>query len=220
MQPANEPNSAVGGQTNRLVGQTIGDFEILEEIGRGGMGVVFKARQISLDRMVAFKILSQSLGLTEHTVARFRREAQATAKLHHPNIVPIYAQGQQDDTYYYAMELVSGASLHDIIRDLRTGSEGDEAADVRVGGSSVSPELALAETELLPSGSRVGRAPGGSGGSGSSPRSTHDGSAAGSSSSGSREDPRFAVSTRPTSTPSPGNCTTWRTRSTMPIVTA
>jgi serine/threonine protein kinase/tetratricopeptide (TPR) repeat protein len=198
MQPANEPNSAVGGQTNRLVGQTIGDFEILEEIGRGGMGVVFKARQISLDRMVAFKILSQSLGLTEHTVARFRREAQATAKLHHPNIVPIYAQGQQDDTYYYAMELVSGASLHDIIRDLRTGSEGDEAADVRVGGSSVSPELALAETELLPSGSRMGRAPGGSGGSGSSPRATHDGSAAGSSaagasSSGSREDPRFAV---------------------------
>ena len=77
-----------------LKGLTIGDFEILDEIGRGGMGVVYRARQLSLDRIVALKILAYGRGMSEQAVTRFQREAQATAKLHHPNIVPVYAQGR------------------------------------------------------------------------------------------------------------------------------
>jgi serine/threonine protein kinase len=72
----------------------LGDFEIVRQIGRGGMGVVYEARQCSLNRRVALKVLSSALGLTEKAVVRFRREAEAAAKLHHTNIVPIYATGE------------------------------------------------------------------------------------------------------------------------------
>jgi serine/threonine protein kinase/tetratricopeptide (TPR) repeat protein len=182
-------SSAAGtGWASDLIGRTFGgDFEILSEIGRGGMGVVFKARQVSLDRMVAFKVLSQNLGLTDQAVARFRREAQATAKLHHPNIVPIYAQGNEGETYYYAMELVEGTSLYDIISEMRGTSPGDRmggSARVKTGGSSVAPDMALAETELLPGGSGTDRLGTGSGGRGSVGR--------GSRGSRIEEDPRFA----------------------------
>jgi serine/threonine protein kinase len=160
------------GARSPLVGQRIGDFEILEEIGRGGMGVVFRARQISLNRLVAFKILSDKLGLSDHAIARFRREAEATAKLHHANILPVYAQGCEEGTHYYAMELVSGRSLHDILMEMReppaavedgshagVTSSRSSAGTPASSSSSSSAKLAdpaLAETELLHRGSRIG----------------------------------------------------------------
>ena len=67
----------------------LGDFELIREIGRGGMGIVYDARQVSLNRRVALKILPPGLGLTGQAVQRFEREAQAAAKLHHTNIVPV-----------------------------------------------------------------------------------------------------------------------------------
>jgi len=67
----------------------LGDFELVRELGRGGMGVVYQARQVSLNRQVALKVLSGGLGLTPKAVQRFRREAEAAAKLHHTNIVPV-----------------------------------------------------------------------------------------------------------------------------------
>ena len=70
--------------------EILGDFELVREIGRGGMGIVYEARQRSLNRRVALKVLSSGLGLTAKAVVRFRREAEAAAKLHHTNIVPIY----------------------------------------------------------------------------------------------------------------------------------
>src|ERR1700730_6522202 len=101
-------------ENNRL-----GDFEILREIGRGGMGIVYEARQISLNRKVALKVLGGGLGLTDKAIERFLREAQAAAKLHHTNIVPVYATGEQDGLYFYAMELIDGSSLDQIIKRVR-----------------------------------------------------------------------------------------------------
>src|SRR6516162_5336351 len=97
----------------------LGDFEIVRELGRGGMGVVYEARQLSLNRQVALKVLSGGLGLTGKAVQRFRREAEAAAKLHHTNIVPVYATGEQDGTHFYAMELIEGPSLDHVLRRLR-----------------------------------------------------------------------------------------------------
>ena len=97
----------------------LGDFEIVRELGRGGMGVVFEARQLSLNRKVALKVLASGLGLTERAVERFRREAEAAAKLHHTNIVPVYATGEQDGAHFYAMELIAGPSLDHVIKQMR-----------------------------------------------------------------------------------------------------
>jgi serine/threonine protein kinase len=96
----------------------LGDFELVREIGRGGMGVVYEARQLSLDRKVALKILSGGQ-LTAQSVRRFHREAEAAGRLHHTNIVPIYATGEQDGTHFYAMELVEGPSLDHVLRQAR-----------------------------------------------------------------------------------------------------
>src|SRR5947209_5446670 len=101
-----------------LVGERLGDFELVRELGRGGMGVVYEARQVSLNRKVALKVLSGGLGLTPRAVQRFRREAEAAAKLHHTNIVPVYAIGETDGTHFYAMELIEGPSLDHVLRQL------------------------------------------------------------------------------------------------------
>src|SRR5438270_201501 len=108
--------------------QRLGDFEIVRELGHGGMGVVYEARQVSLNRKVALKVLARGLGLTPKAVQRFRREAEAAARLHHTNIVPVYATGEQDDTHFYAMELINGPSLDHVLRQLRQGRGDGESA--------------------------------------------------------------------------------------------
>ena len=95
----------------------IGDFEIITELGRGGMGVVYRAQQVSLGREVALKVLAAGAVQTQRAIQRFRHEAQAAARLHHTNIVPVYAQGESDGCCYYAMELIDGRPLHIVIRD-------------------------------------------------------------------------------------------------------
>jgi serine/threonine protein kinase len=94
-------------------------FEIIGEIGRGGMGTVYEARDMSSDRHVALKVLAGGVSLTSRAVSRFRREAEAVGKLTHPNIVPIHATGEEGGTYYYAMELVDGPSLDRVIQRMR-----------------------------------------------------------------------------------------------------
>src|SRR5262245_35566556 len=95
---------------------TIAGYELLGQIGRGGMGVVFKARQISLNRIVALKmLLASELAGTEQLV-RFRTEAEALAKLHHANIVTIFEIAQSDGRPYFTMEYVAGPSLAQIIK--------------------------------------------------------------------------------------------------------
>ncbi len=118
-------------------GTSLGDFEILAELGRGGMGVVYRARQVSLGREVALKVLP---GYARHgrlAVQRFKAEAQAAARLHHTNIVSIYAQGEHDGQFYYAMELVDGVGLDTVIH-----SRPDLLSSTRMrGGSSAGWEL-------------------------------------------------------------------------------
>ncbi|QEG01189.1 Serine/threonine-protein kinase PrkC [Stieleria maiorica] len=94
-----------------LVSKTLGDYQILSEVGRGGMGIVYKARQQSLDRIVALKVLPVSVVLDQQQIARFMLEAQAAGQLHHPHIVPIYSVGPEDGVHCYSMPLIDGRSL-------------------------------------------------------------------------------------------------------------
>ncbi|MCC6148760.1 MAG: protein kinase [Planctomycetes bacterium] len=92
-------------------GQWIGDFEILEELGRGGMGIVYKARQGSLGRVVALKVLPPGLAGDPVAVARFKREVAALGRCDHANVVKVLTAGQDGDRYFYAMEYVEGCDL-------------------------------------------------------------------------------------------------------------
>ena len=88
-----------------------GDFELLERIGQGGMGVVYRARQISLDRDVAIKFIVGTLADNARAIATFAAEARAAARLHHPNIVPVFETGRVEGLYYFSMPLLRGQTL-------------------------------------------------------------------------------------------------------------
>lgn len=99
------------------IGSTLGGFKIEREIGRGGMGVVYKAHELSLNRKVALKILSQRLSADEEFINRFKREAQIIAALNHPNIVNILSYGEERGHYYFAMEYIKGKDLGQILKE-------------------------------------------------------------------------------------------------------
>ncbi len=99
--------------------QQIGDYRIVREVGRGGMGVVYEAEQVSLGRRVAVKVLPPNFAADHQTAERFRREARSAAKLHHTNIVPVFDVGQDGDTCYYVMQFIQGQSLDQILVELR-----------------------------------------------------------------------------------------------------
>ena len=111
-----------------LSGRIINGYLIQEEIGRGGMGVVFKARQLSVDRAVAIKFLSARVADDERVIARFMREAKAAGKLAHPNVVSVYDAGFAEGLHYIAMELVEGSSIHRRIRERGPLSEDETLA--------------------------------------------------------------------------------------------
>jgi serine/threonine protein kinase len=116
---------------------TIGDFEIKSRIGVGGMGVVYKARQLSLDRFVALKVLGSRIA-DPRRQARFERESQTAARLNHPGIASIYFVGEHEDVAYLAMELVDGASLRQLIDQMAQA----EAADTSIDSIARSPRAA------------------------------------------------------------------------------
>ncbi len=119
----NWPEDDLPGAPTRL-----GDYRIKHEIGRGGMGIVYAAEQISLGRPVALKTLPFAAVLNQTQVARFKNEAQAAASLHHPNIVPVYGVGCERGVHYFSMQLIEGQSLEEAIAQLRDQS--DPAATV------------------------------------------------------------------------------------------
>jgi serine/threonine-protein kinase len=99
-----------------VIGDRLGDFEVIREIGRGGMGAVYLANQVSLGRVVALKVLPGHLAGDPQTAARFAQEARSMAQLGHPNIAQVFSVGEEGGTHYFAMEYVEGESLASLIR--------------------------------------------------------------------------------------------------------
>lgn len=137
----------------------VGDYRILREVGRGGMGIVYEAVQESLGRRVALKVLPKHSLLDSKNLERFRREAQAAARLHHTNIVPVFGVGEQDGIHYYVMQLIPGQGLNEILAGLRkartvTGA-GQATAQNTQAAPPADPELPRPPACLVP-GSRDG----------------------------------------------------------------
>src|SRR4029077_4187902 len=107
----------------------LGDFRIVRELARGGMGIVYEAVQLSLGRRGALKVLPFAATLDARQLQRFKSEAQAAALLHHTNIVPVFAVGCERGVHFYAMQLIEGQSLAALISQLRRSSGLERSVD-------------------------------------------------------------------------------------------
>ncbi|EMI44255.1 serine/threonine protein kinase [Rhodopirellula sp. SWK7] len=130
----------------------IGDFQIVGELGRGGMGVVYEAIQLSLGRHVALKVLPFASGLDEVRLQRFRNEAHAAAAIHHTNIVPVYAVGSDRGVHYYAMQMIDGSTLAELIENMRkTNAHGstDDTDPIKTASPTRANDTVARHTTLL-----------------------------------------------------------------------
>jgi serine/threonine-protein kinase len=134
---------------------TLGDFRIMREVGRGGMGVVYEAEQISLGRRVALKVLPFAATLDPVQLQRFQNEAHAAAQLHHQHIVPVYTVGTERGVHFYAMQFVDGQTLASLIGEMRrqAGKEGPAAGPTTAPYTPDAP-LAPLIPPALPGGER------------------------------------------------------------------
>jgi eukaryotic-like serine/threonine-protein kinase len=143
-----------------LPANPLGDFKIVREIGRGGMGVVYEAVQLSLGRRVALKVLPFAAAFDARHLQRFHNEAQAAAQLHHTNIVPVYAVGSERGVHFYAMQLIDGQSLAAVIRQMRRHAgrpDGEDAAPAGRPAEPASDMDTLSQVSLALSTQRSGR---------------------------------------------------------------
>ena len=136
----------------------LGDFQIVRELARGGMGIVYEAVQLSLGRRVALKVLPFAATLDSRQLQRFKTEAQAAALLHHPNIVPVFAVGCERGVHFYAMQLIDGQSLALLIRQLRRQA-GFRAPEDMSSASGIHSSHVLGAEANSDSRSGTGRAP-------------------------------------------------------------
>jgi serine/threonine protein kinase len=137
---ATNPDSDVQLAPDVKCPQRLGDFRILRQIGRGGMGVVYEAEQESLGRHVALKVLLSGPMMDAKQLTRFKREAQAAARLHHTNIVPVFGVGESDGLHYYVMQYIEGRGLEQVLADLRVQQSHDR--EPRLSGSQPVPRHA------------------------------------------------------------------------------
>ncbi len=129
---------------NKLPFTRLGEFDIVCELGRGGMGIVYEAVDRTLDRRVALKVLHSSTVATDKHLERFRREARLAAQLHHTNIVSVFGVGNDSGTYFYAMQFVEGLTLSQILDALRQLSEqGDAPAEAPAEGDGSAINVAV-----------------------------------------------------------------------------
>ncbi len=143
-------NGTLSGQS---VGDTaqLGDFEIIREIGRGGMGVVYEAEQVSLGRRVALKVLPFAAALDEKQRRRFQNEAYSAAQLHHTHIVPVYAVGTDRGAHFFAMQYIAGQTLGTLIEELREARHERSPrpaaanAETAVPGEATRPAISLTD---------------------------------------------------------------------------
>ena len=123
--------------------ETIGDYRLLHEIGRGGMGIVYEAEQISLGRRVALKLLPLAGSLSSKQLQRFRNEARAAATLHHPHIVPVHEFGVENGVYFYVMQLIVGESLAELLAERRRQAEFGTLEEASTAGALAPSTAAL-----------------------------------------------------------------------------
>src|SRR5947209_5853702 len=131
-----------------ILPRSLGDFRILREVGRGGMGVVYEAEQISLGRRVALKVLPFAATMDPRHLQRFQNEARAAASLEHPHIVPVYGVGCERGVHYYAMKFIDGQTLAGLIdarRTVSTGSPSNESTADYTLAAPASPTTATAK---------------------------------------------------------------------------
>src|SRR5262245_310239 len=152
LRPGSSDVSGSVGESVKVGGKRlaqVGDYRILCEIGRGGMGVVYEAEQQALGRRVALKVLPKSAAGDGSAQVRFQREARAAARMHHTNIVPVFDVGQDGDHLYYAMQLIHGQGLDLVIDDLkRLREQSTNAARSANGAESHAAQKSIAASLL------------------------------------------------------------------------
>jgi eukaryotic-like serine/threonine-protein kinase len=113
--PGPEPHEDIVHEENGIPGQLLGEYRLIRELGRGGMGIVYEAEEQTSSRHVAVKVLSNASRLDPRQLRRFQIEAQAASALHHPHIVPVFDVGSERGVHFYAMQLIEGQSLDQML---------------------------------------------------------------------------------------------------------
>jgi serine/threonine protein kinase/Flp pilus assembly protein TadD len=141
-----------GGGPGGAAPEQLGEYRILREVGRGGMGVVYEAEQESLGRRVALKVLAAPGLKDPRRLIRFRREARAAARLHHTNIVPVFGVGESDGTHYYVMQFITGLGLDAVMREVRRlrgmSTEPGEGDATCAAGDGTPPATEVARSQV------------------------------------------------------------------------